>query len=163
MTHSGRLFLEDWNPPVVATLIYVIRDEEVLLIEKKRGHGAGKVNAPGGKVTESESLLACAVRECEEEVGIIAHNPQNRGLLRFQDLVNGFALQGVVFVATEFSGILKETKEATPFWCLQSAIPYGLMWEDDRYWLPHVLGGKEIAGDFYFRNDQLVSWGLEIT
>ena len=163
MTNSGRLFPEDWKPPVIATLIYVMRDEEVLLIEKKRGHGAGKVNAPGGKVTSSESLPACAVRECEEEVGIIAHNPQHRGLLRFQDLVNGFALQGAVFVATEFSGSLKETVEATPFWCLKSAVPYELMWEDDQYWLPHVLGGKQIAGDFYFRDDQLVSWGLEIT
>lgn len=142
--------------------MYVVREEGVLLIKKKRGHGAGKVNAPGGKVTAGESSLNCAVRECEEEVGITAHNPHSRGIVRFQDLVNGFALQGEVFVATEFSGTLMETQEATPFWCSLSAIPYGLMWEDDRYWLPHVLRGKCIAGDFYFRNDRLVSWGLEI-
>lgn len=163
MLHSGRLFPEDWKPPVIATLLYVIRDHEVLLIEKKRGHGAGKVNAPGGKVAQSESLLACAIRECEEEVGIIAHNPQNSGLLRLQDLVNGFALQGSVFVATEFSGTLKATQEAAPFWCSMNAMPYELMWEDDRYWLPYVLQGKQVVGDFYFRNDQLVSWSLEIT
>ena len=160
--NSARFFPEDWIPPIFATLIYIIRKEEVLLIEKKRGHGAGKVNAPGGKVAKGESTLACAVRECEEEVGISAHNPQTRGILRFQDLVNGFALEGHVFVATEFSGDPIETIEATPFWCSRTAIPYDRMWEDDRFWLPHVLGGKCIAGDFYFRNDRLVSLGLEI-
>ena len=163
MMHSAHLFPTDWKPPVIATLIYIIRDEEVLLIKKKRGHGAGKVNAPGGKVSESESLITCAVRECEEEVGITALNPQSRGLLRFQDLVNGFALQGAVFLATDFSGTPKESLEATPFWCLKSAIPYDLMWEDDRYWLPYVLSGKSIVGDFYFRDDHLVSWGIEIS
>lgn len=142
--------------------MYVVRKDEVLLIKKKRGHGAGKVNAPGGKVVHGESVTACAVRECEEEVGITAHNPCSRGTVRFQDLVNGFALQGQVFVATEFSGSPFETQEAKPFWCSLNAIPYGLMWEDDRYWLPHVLGGKSVAGDFYFRNDRLVSWGIEI-
>lgn len=160
--HSAHLFPEDWKPPVIATLIYIMREEEVLLIKKKRGHGTGKVNAPGGKVIPSESVLACAIRECKEEVGVTAHNPLSRGTLRFQDLVNGFALQGVVFVSTEFSGSPMETAEAIPFWCSKSAIPYNLMWEDDRYWLPHVIGGKCITGDFYFRNDQLVSWGLEI-
>lgn len=160
--NSARLFPTDWHPPVVATLLYVVRKDEVLLIKKKRGHGAGKVNAPGGKVVHGESVTACAIRECEEEVGITAHNPRSRGTVRFQDLVNGFALQGQVFVATEFSGSPCETQEAKPFWCMLNAIPYGLMWEDDRYWLPHVLGGKSVAGDFYFRNDRLVSWGIEI-
>lgn len=159
---SARLFPEDWNPPILATLMYVICENDVLLIEKKRGHGAGKVNAPGGKIALTESPSACAIRECEEEVGITARNPQHLGLLRFQDLTNGFALQGYVFVATEFSGSPMETEEATPFWCSRTAIPYELMWEDDRFWLPHVLGGRRIAGDFYFRNDRLVSWGIEI-
>ncbi len=39
----------DWNGEVVATLLFVIQDGNILLIEKKRGHGAGKVNGPGGK------------------------------------------------------------------------------------------------------------------
>ena len=160
--HSARLFPETWKPPVRATLIYIIQEEEVLLIKKKRGHGAGKINAPGGKVTSTESLLACAVRECEEEVGITAQNPRSRGILRFQDLENSFALQGEIFVATDFIGTPLETEEAVPFWCSKKAIPYGLMWEDDRYWLPHILGGKSVVGDFFFRNDRLVSWGLDI-
>ena len=160
---SARLFPVDWSPPILATLIYVIRDQEVLLIEKKRGHGAGKVNAPGGKVALSESPSDCAVRECEEEVGVTVLNPHFRGILRFQDLINGFALQGYVFIATEFNGLPVETDEATPFWCSRMAIPYESMWEDDRYWLPYVLVGQCIAGDFYFKNDRLVSWGLEVT
>lgn len=35
--------------------MFVVRGGEILLIEKKRGHGAGKVNGPGGKIDPGES------------------------------------------------------------------------------------------------------------
>ena len=41
---------ESWEPEQVATLLFVIKDTEVLLIHKKRGLGAGKINGPGGKL-----------------------------------------------------------------------------------------------------------------
>ena len=40
----------DWRPEIDATLLYVVRDGEILLIYKKRGIGAGKLNGAGGKV-----------------------------------------------------------------------------------------------------------------
>jgi len=40
---------ENWKPVERATLMFVIRDEQVLLIHKKRGFGKGKINGPGGK------------------------------------------------------------------------------------------------------------------
>ncbi len=38
---------ESWEPEQVATLLFVVKDTEVLLIHKKRGLGAGKINGPG--------------------------------------------------------------------------------------------------------------------
>ena len=35
----------DWTPTVRATLLFVWRDDALLLIRKKRGLGAGKINA----------------------------------------------------------------------------------------------------------------------
>ena len=62
---------EKWQAEITATLMFVIRDDEVLLIHKKRGLGKGKVNGPGGKLEAGETPAACAVRETEEEVVVL--------------------------------------------------------------------------------------------
>ncbi len=159
---SARLLPDDWVPPVYATLLYIVHDGQVLLIEKKTGHGAGKVNAPGGKLDPNETPRDCVIREVKEEVGLTVSSPKLGAILRFQDHENGFALQGFAFVGYEFEGTLVETNEAKPFWCNLHDIPYDLMWEDDQYWLPSLLQRKSIRGDFYFRNDQLETWSVEI-
>jgi 8-oxo-dGTP pyrophosphatase MutT (NUDIX family) len=45
-----------WEPSDIATLVFVFQSDQVLLIRKKRGLGAGKINAPGGKVDPGETL-----------------------------------------------------------------------------------------------------------
>ena len=78
--------LHGWQPDFVGTLAFIIRGESVLLIRKKRGHGAGKLNGPGGKVEPGETPLECVVRETEEEVGVRLIAPQRLGRFRFVDL-----------------------------------------------------------------------------
>ena len=56
-------WVEDWRPDFVGTLVFVIDGAKVLLIRKKTGHGAGKINGPGGKFEETETVSECAVRE----------------------------------------------------------------------------------------------------
>ena len=51
-----------WQPQMLATLLFIFRDGEVLLIRKKRGLGAGKINGPGGKIDPGETPEQCAVR-----------------------------------------------------------------------------------------------------
>jgi 8-oxo-dGTP diphosphatase len=43
--------------------LFVIRDGHILLIHKKRGLGAGKINGPGGRIDLGESPQECAVRK----------------------------------------------------------------------------------------------------
>ena len=59
-----------WQPRVRANLLFIVRDEKILLIRKKRGFGAGKINGPGGKVDPGETPLQSALRETFEELGI---------------------------------------------------------------------------------------------
>ena len=66
------LWQEAWQPEFVGTLLFLVDRNRVLLIEKKTGHGMGKINAPGGKWDIGESLMACARREMLEETGIDA-------------------------------------------------------------------------------------------
>jgi 8-oxo-dGTP pyrophosphatase MutT (NUDIX family) len=58
-----------WRAEIHATLMFIIRDGEILLIEKKRGIGAGKINGPGGKIDPGETSLQTAKRELLEETG----------------------------------------------------------------------------------------------
>ena len=39
-----------WQPQQRATLLFVIQGNQVLLIHKKRGLGAGNINGPGGRL-----------------------------------------------------------------------------------------------------------------
>lgn len=158
----GGVLPANWEPPVHATLVYIQKGNEVILIEKKRGHGAGKVNAPGGKLEGEESPLHCAIREVDEEIGLQVTNLRLSAVLRFQDFLNGFALQGHVYVSTVFDGTIRETEEAKPFWCDKDQLPYARMWEDDQFWLPIVLSGRSLLGDFLFENDRLTSWSMEV-
>ena len=41
-----------------------------------------------------------------------------------------------------------------PRWFKLNEIPYDQMWEDDKSWLPKVLKGERIEGDFLFDENQ---------
>jgi 8-oxo-dGTP diphosphatase len=144
-----------------ATLIFVVRDGEILLIRKKRGLGAGKINGPGGKLEPGETPAECALREIEEELGVRATGAVERGQHRFQ-FVDGYSIHVHVFIAFGCEGTAVETDEAVPLWTALEKIPYDEMWEDDEIWLPHVLAGRSVTGRWIFDDDRMVDYALEI-
>ncbi len=143
-----------------ATLLFVLRDGEVLLIRKKRGLGAGKMNGPGGRVEPGETAEQCAVREVEEELGIRVLDPRWRGELHFQ-FVDGLALHCVVFTGTQFEGTPVETDEAVPHWTKFDAVPFAEMWADDVHWLPGLLDGGNFRAWFDFDADAMLTHRVE--
>ena len=149
----------NWIPRERANLCFVVKDGRVLLIRKKRGLGAGKINGPGGKIEPGETALEAAVRETQEEIGVTPLAVEERGVLHFQ-FTDGYSLHCTVFVATDFEGEPIETIEAAPYWFAFDAIPFDEMWEDDRHWLPHVLAGKRFVAWFEFDGDRMLSRDL---
>lgn len=150
---------EQWQPVDQATLCFVLCDQRILLIEKKRGLGKGKVNGPGGRFEPGETAEACAIRETREELGVVPQNLVNRGLLRFQ-FADGYALECHVFSASGCVGEPVETEEAAPLWTPLDAIPYERMWADDILWLPHMLDGRSFQGEFFFDQDEMLGHRL---
>jgi 8-oxo-dGTP diphosphatase len=150
-----------WQPVYVATLLFVFRGDDVLLIRKKRGLGAGKINGPGGRVEPGETLLACAVREVEEEVGVTPVDPHWCGEHRFH-FTDGFSLHTHVYCANAHVGEPVETDEAIPMWVARPELPYAEMWADDILWVPHMLAGRRFAGRFLFEGDQLLDHALVV-
>jgi 8-oxo-dGTP diphosphatase len=134
----------------------LIQDGKILLIRKKRGLGAGKINGPGGRIEPGEEPHECAVRETSEEVGLTPLDVQNRGELHFQ-FADGYSLHCTVFVANEYTGELVETDEALPIWTPLESIPYEEMWADDIHWLPGVVSGGTFRGYFHFDGEKMLS------
>ncbi len=122
----------------------------MLLIRKKSGFGAGKVNGIGGKVEPGETPEEAARREVLEEVGVRIVDVDNAGLLYFYSSGSEPDWIVHVFRAYSFEGRPLSTVEADPVWVPLKSIPFGEMWEDDRHWLPHVLAGYAVEGHFYF-------------
>ena len=145
-----------WTPRERAVLCFIVKDGQVLLIHKKRGLGAGKVNAPGGKMEAGETEQEAAVRETQEEVGVTPLGLQPRGTLHFQ-FTDGYSLLCAVFMASGLDGEPIETAEATPFWAPLTAVPYHDMWEDDQHWLPLALAGKTVSAWFEFDGERMLS------
>jgi 8-oxo-dGTP diphosphatase len=145
-----------WKPRERANLCFILKDGRVLLIRKKRGLGAGKINGPGGKIEAGETALASANRETQEEIGVTPLGVEERGVLHFQ-FTDGYSLHCTVFVAGDFDGEPIETVEATPMWFPIAAIPFEEMWADDRHWLPQALAGRRFQAWFVFDGETMVS------
>jgi 8-oxo-dGTP diphosphatase len=154
----------DWTrwTGVACTLVFVVRGGEILLMRKKRGLGAGKINGPGGKLDPGESPLDGAIRETREEVCVTPRDLTfaGRNAFHFRD---GGAIDVHVFRAGDCAGTPAPTPEADPFWTPISRIPYAEMWEDDALWLPHLLAGRAFSGRFLFDGDRMLDWAISLT
>lgn len=148
---------ENWIFTEEAVLTFVQNEDKVLLINKKRGLGHGKVNAPGGRIDRGEKPEEAAIRECIEEVGIEPLNLAYVGELNFI-FTDGYSLKGYVYFSDKYKGEMIETDEADPFWCDIDKIPYERMWSDDKEWLPIVLRKETFEGHFIFEDDKMLSF-----
>lgn len=150
----------DWQPKELATLCFVRQGFRVLMIRKKRGLGAGKINGVGGRLEKGEAPGVGVVREAQEELGITPLDAVPRGELHFQFL-DGYSLSCTVFVASRFDGTPIETEEAAPLWFDIRQLPFDEMWEDDELWLRGALDGKSFRGFFVFDGEKMLSQELE--
>lgn len=134
-------------------LIFLIRDEHILLARKKRGHGEGKLNGAGGKLEPNETPLAAAEREVHEELCIHVDGLEEVATLHFtqEPKVDAYSDEDcTVYLCRSWAGEPTESDELEPFWFPLSSIPYDRMWADDQYWLPLVLAGKQLEASFMF-------------
>ena len=146
---------ESWTPRDPATLVFVVEQDRILLIRKKRGLGLGKVNGPGGKLDPGEDAVTCARRECEEERGIRVGELDCMGEHKFQ-FVDGYSIHCWVFRTFTYEGEAIETDEAVPLWTALDEIPYDEMWEDDRLWLPLLIQGQRFSARWVFDDDRML-------
>ncbi len=161
MKAIGDIDWDSWEPTDPATLVFVVKQGSILLIRKKRGLGAGKINGPGGRLEPGEAPIDGAIREAQEELLITPLELRYSGENLFQ-FVDGYSIHVHVFKASDYEGEPTETDEAVPLWAPLDAIPYHDMWEDDELWLPLVLQGVVFSGRYIFDGDAMLDHHLNV-
>ena len=146
---------------IQATLCLLIKEGKVLLAMKKRGFGAGKWNGVGGKLDfkkGDKNILAAAIRETKEEIGISPKDLDRVAVLSFYFPYRKEWNQDVhVYLIKDWGGEPKESEEMLPKWFKINEIPFDQMWEDDKFWLPKVLEGKKIKAKFVFKQGEKIA------
>lgn len=144
------------------TLVFLIKNnpdtsKQICLAMKKRGFGAGKWNGVGGKVQQNESIEECARREAQEEIGVVLGEISKVAELTF-NFSNEPEVDNMVhvYICNHWQNEPTESEEMRPKWFDVNEINYDEMWADDRFWLPKVLDGENIKGNFKFTNDNTI-------
>lgn len=142
------------------TLLFLLKNTQVLLAMKKRRFGAGRWNGVGGKLDPGETVEQALIRECQEEIEVTPTKFEKAAEIIFHEQLEGAqsTLQVHVFTCIEWNGEPTETEEMAPKWFKADQIPYDEMWPDDPFWLPQVLAGKKLKCEFELdQNDQIVN------
>jgi len=138
------------------SIIIGLKDDKVLLGMKKRGFGEGYWNGFGGKRNESETMTEAALREVEEEAGILPTDLKEVGIIEFDTFTTH------IYTFSNYEGKLAETEEMKPEWFDRNNLPYDKMWEGDKIWFPLVLDGKCFNAEFIFEGKTLTECHIRI-
>ena len=137
---------------IKATLLYVVKEGNVLLGKKLRGFGKGNYNGIGGKVDFGETIEQGMIREVKEEISVEPVGYELVGKILYDEFMDGepVVFETFVYVATEYVGDIKTTDEMEPSWFDVNQLPFDKMFGDDPYWLPQVLAGEKVIAEFNF-------------
>lgn len=128
--------------PRLATLVYCVRDGQVLLIERVKEPFPGSWVAPGGKVERGESPVEGALRELREETSLRAARAELRGVITETSPRDDWQWLLFAYVVREFDGeVESDGREGKLRWWPLSGWRDIAMPDADRlFFEPVVLG-----------------------
>ncbi len=140
----------------IATLLFVIREDKVLLAFK-RGEpeiGEGKLNAPGGKLEVGETIPECATREAWEELRVRVNPVDLEEVAVVTFYAAGTADFEVHVLRTKtFVGEPHETRSMrNPCWYPMDGLHEleGDLHDSDLRWMPQAIHGRKFRADVFY-------------
>ena len=145
----------------LATLLYVMKDDKTLMLyrnKRKKDYHEGKWNGLGGKFELGESPEECAIRELEEESGLIAKNLILKGHLTFPmfDGVDDWYV--FVFIVDKFEGELIESEEGELRWIPNKELKDLNLWEGDQIFIDWLFDDKFFSAKFIYDKGKFIDY-----
>lgn len=142
-----------------AVLVFLVKDDQVLLALKKKKIGAGLLNGYGGGIEPNETSIEAAIREVGQEAGVNLDKVdlEGRGVINFhKPKPDGiFVCEVHIFVATYWQGTPQESDEmGEPRWFPINNLPFGDMMPGDELWMSYVLNhDRPLEGNIWYDLD----------
>jgi len=145
----------------LATLCYVIdknKNSTLMIhrVKKKNDYHRGKWNGLGGKFEPGESPEECAVREIEEESGLIIKNIAMKGFITFPMFDSKEDWYVFLFTANEYEGELIGSNEGNLDWIPNEKLTDLNLWEGDKYFIPWIFKEKFFSAKFIYENGNYI-------
>ncbi len=140
-------------------LIFLTHEDKILLLrgapDKKLW--AGKYNGLGGHVEACETPYQAAMRELQEEAGVIPHSLELRGIIHIT-LPQSPGVILFVFTGVSTETTVHASPEGTPEWISRTALPELPVVED----LPLLLSKVLAPGGMVFGRYSFGEQGLDM-
>jgi 8-oxo-dGTP diphosphatase len=112
--------MREYARNVIVVFCYVVRDGQVLLIERGKPPHRGEYTVIGGKKEAGEDLAAACRREVMEESGLAVRDLKLRGLVSIagsDPLRADYDVLAAYFLTSDFTGVPSAQNEGEVEWC----------------------------------------------
>ena len=148
----------------LATLCYIQKDGKTLMLyrnKKENDYHEGKWNGLGGKFEPGESPEECAVREIEEESGLIVKNIKMKGFITFPMFDGKEDWYVFAFVIDEFEGELIDSPEGQLEWIPNDKLKELNLWDGDQIFIPWLFQEEFFSAKFNYGNGKFLDYTVE--
>ncbi len=148
----------------LATLCYIRKNDSTLMlhrVKKKNDYHEGKWNGLGGKFELGETPEECAIREIEEESGLIVKKLKLKGFITFPMFDEKDDWYVFVFVVDKFEGKLIDSPEGNLKWIPDKELLDINLWDGDKYFIPWLDSDKFFSAKFNYDGKEFVDYSVE--
>jgi len=144
---------------IEATVVYIFRDRKVLLGEKTRLYCSGRLAPPGGKIKIGEAMPESAIRETQEECGLIprlTRQPLGNVMCYHESDLEDILVH--VFRTKSFSGQPRDSAELKDvrWYPLKDSVLERMM-DGDKAWFSYVVRNERFEAQVWYDKDRRLS------
>ncbi len=143
----------------LATLCYVMYEGKTLMLfrnKKPNDYHEGKWNGLGGKFEQGETPEECAIREVEEESGLLMIEPKMKGFITFPMFDGKKDWYVFLFTADKFSGKLIDSNEGKLEWIQNEKLADLNLWDGDKIFIPWLFQEKYFSAKFVYEAGKFI-------